>query len=90
MVRRAFDILGIEATKDTRAIKKAYALMAKQYHPEEHPAEWEKLYGAYQTALEYAQTAEKLPENKGGAAMGSAGDGFAALELRGRTTSIKT
>ena len=39
MVRRAFDILGIEATKDTRAIKKAYALMAKQYHPEEHPAE---------------------------------------------------
>lgn len=77
MVRRAFDILGIEATKDTRAIKKAYALMAKQYHPEEHPAEWEKLYGAYQTALEYAQTAEKLPENKGGAAMGSAGDGFA-------------
>lgn len=85
MVRRAFDILGIEATKDTRAIKKAYALMAKQYHPEEHPAEWEKLYGAYQTALEYAQTAEELPENeygsgrvgKGGAAMGAAGDGFA-------------
>lgn len=85
MVRRAFDILGIEATKDTRAIKKAYALMAKQYHPEEHPAEWEKLYGAYQTALEYAQTAEALLENeygsggvgKGGAAMGAAGDGFA-------------
>ena len=85
MVRRAFDILGIEATKDTRAIKKAYALMAKQYHPEEHPAEWEKLYGAYQTALEYAQTAEELLENeygsgrvgKGGAAMGAAGDGFA-------------
>lgn len=85
MVRRAFDILGIEATKDTRAIKKAYALMAKQYHPEEHPAEWEKLYGAYQTALEYAQTAEELLENeygsgrvgKGEAAMGAAGDGFA-------------
>ena len=85
MVRRAFDILGIEATKDTRAIKKAYALMVKQYHPEEHPAEWEKLYGAYQTALEYAQTAEELPENeygngssgKGGAAVGAAGDGFA-------------
>lgn len=85
MVRRAFDILGIEATKDTRAIKKAYALMAKQYHPEEHPAEWEKLYGAYQTALEYAQSGEELPENeygngssgKGGAAMGAEGDGIA-------------
>ena len=37
MVRRAFDILGIEATKDTRAIKKAYALMAKQYHPDLNP-----------------------------------------------------
>lgn len=85
MVRRAFDILGIEITKDTRAIKKAYALLSKQYHPEEHPAEWEKLYGAYQAALEYAQTAGELPENeygngssgKGGAATGTEGDGFA-------------
>ncbi|MEZ3469274.1 MAG: DnaJ domain-containing protein, partial [Schaedlerella sp.] len=85
MVRRAFDILGIEITKDTRAIKKAYALLSKQYHPEEHPAEWEKLYGAYQAALEYAQTAGELPENeygngssgKGGAATGTAGEGFA-------------
>lgn len=88
MVRRAFDILGIEATKDTRAIKKAYALMAKQYHPEEHPAEWEKLYGAYQTALEYAQTAEKLPENEYGG-----GDASGAAETEtgtGKPTSVSS
>lgn len=62
MVRRAFDVLGIEVTKDKKKIKKAYALLAKQYHPEEHPAEWEKIYGAYQTALEFAQTTEALPK----------------------------
>lgn len=66
MVRRAFDILGIEVTKDKRAIKKAYALLAKQYHPEEHPAEWEKIYGAYQAALEYAQTTEGFPKEESG------------------------
>lgn len=59
MVRRAFDVLGIEVTKDQRKIKKAYALLARQYHPEEHPAEWEKIYQAYQTALKFTQTPEE-------------------------------
>lgn len=54
MVRRAFNILGIEVTTDVREIKKAYAALVKQYHPEEHPAEWAKIHEAYQAALEYA------------------------------------
>ena len=101
MVRRAFDILGIEITKDTRAIKKAYALLSKQYHPEEHPAEWEKLYGAYQAALEYAQTQESFrkmntatevlakeepPREQKEMALRAE----AALELRERPTSMNT
>lgn len=79
MVRRAFDVLGIEVTKDKKKIKKAYALLAKQYHPEEHPAEWEKIYGAYQTVLEFAQTAESLPKE------GSAETDFTEEENEGST-----
>lgn len=68
MVRQAFDVLGIEVTRDKRAIKKAYASLAKQYHPEEHPAEWTKIHEAYQTAMEFAQTSQELPPKTSGRA----------------------
>lgn len=55
MVRRPFDILGIEATKDTRQIKKAYAALVRQYHPEEHPQDWARIHEAYQAAMAYAE-----------------------------------
>lgn len=52
MIRReAFQILGIEPTEDKKIIKKAYAKLVKQYHPEEQPVEWQKVRDAYEIAL---------------------------------------
>lgn len=48
-------ILGLEATQDISAIKRAYAQKTKQYHPEENPQEFMELRKAYQAALAYAQ-----------------------------------
>ncbi|WP_419008237.1 J domain-containing protein [Holdemanella porci] len=36
----AWEILGIEPTKDKKEIKKAYARLLKQYHPEVNPEEF--------------------------------------------------
>lgn len=56
---RIWDILGIDATKDKREIKKAYARLSKEIHPEEKPEEFQRLYEAYQEALQYASYMEK-------------------------------
>lgn len=48
-------ILGIKPTQNKKEIKKAYAKMAKVYHPETHPEQFEQLQEAYQKALEYAK-----------------------------------
>ena len=39
----AWEILGIEPTKDKKEIKKAYARLLKQYHPEENPEEFKHI-----------------------------------------------
>ena len=44
----AWEILGIEPTKDKKEIKKAYARLLKQYHPEENPEEFKQIQAAYQ------------------------------------------
>lgn len=49
-----FRVLEIEPTKDKRNIKRAYAAMAKKFHPEENPQEWQQLHDAYEAALAYA------------------------------------
>lgn len=56
MERRAFDILGIEVTKEKKEIKKAYAALVKKYHPEENPVEWTQIHEAYETAMKYAES----------------------------------
>ena len=48
-------VLGLEATKDVSAIKRAYAERAKTCHPEEDPEGFMKLRQAYQAALAYAE-----------------------------------
>ena len=50
--------LDIEASADQRAIKKAYALKVKQYHPEEYPEEWERIHNAYKAAMEIVSAQE--------------------------------
>lgn len=49
-----WDILEILPTKDKRAIKRAYAKMLANYHPEEYPEKFQEVQAAYEWALQYA------------------------------------
>lgn len=50
-----WEILKIEETDDTRAIKRAYAALAREYNPEEHPQEFLRIREAYEKALGWAK-----------------------------------
>lgn len=41
----AWEILGIEPTSDKKTIKRAYAKLLKQYHPEENPEKFKQIQG---------------------------------------------
>lgn len=47
-----YEILGIDRDADTKTIKKAYAALVKQYHPEEYPEEWQRIHDAYEFVME--------------------------------------
>lgn len=49
-------ILEIEPTTDRSVIKRAYAALAKKYHPEQYPEEFLNLRNAYEAAMEYASS----------------------------------
>ncbi len=53
-------VLGIEATVDIAAIKKAYARKAAECHPEEAPKAFQVLHAAYLEALEFAEMQAKI------------------------------
>lgn len=57
-----WETLGIEPTTDIKAIKSAYAKLAKQYNPEEHPDEFRRIYTAYKRACVYAKAANGAHE----------------------------
>ena len=48
-------ILRLDPTTDTRAIKKAYAVLLKQNRPDENPSGFQTLHDAYQQALDWAR-----------------------------------
>lgn len=54
-----WEILNIEPTQDKKAIRKAYAILSKQYHPEENPEKFQEIYQAYQQALQLIVSANK-------------------------------
>ncbi|WP_456074247.1 J domain-containing protein [Holdemanella biformis] len=56
----AWEILGIEPTSDKKEIKKAYARLLKQYHPEENPEEFKQIQAAYQQCLHSNQEIESV------------------------------
>ena len=56
----AWEILGIEPTKDKKEIKKAYARLLKQYHPEENPEKFKQIQAAYQQCLHSDQEIESV------------------------------
>ena len=49
-----WEILEIEPTTDISVIKRAYAALAKKYHPEQYPEEFLNLRNAYEAAMDYA------------------------------------
>lgn len=55
-----WDIFGIAPTKDKKEIKKAYARLLKQYHPEENPEEFKQIQAAYQQCLHPDQEIESV------------------------------
>lgn len=56
----AWEILGIEPTSDKKEIKKAYAKLLKQYHPEENPEKFKQIQVAYQQCLHSDQEIESV------------------------------
>ena len=50
-----FTILGIEPTTEKKTIKRAYAAMSREFHPEEHPEEFQRIHDAYEEALAWAE-----------------------------------
>lgn len=56
--REIWDILQIDEGADKKEIKKAYARLSREVHPEEKPEEFQRLYEAYQKALRCASCGE--------------------------------
>lgn len=54
-----WDILQLAPTTDVRAIKKAYAVLLKQNRPDENPDGFQRVHGAYQDALSWAENNEQ-------------------------------
>lgn len=52
-----WETLGIAATQDAGAIRKAYAARVKQWRPDTHPQEFVQLRDAYERALHWARRA---------------------------------
>ena len=59
-----FQILGIEQTKDERALKNAYRDKLTVTNPEDDPEGFKRLREAYEAACEYAQNEEEQPKEE--------------------------
>lgn len=63
-MQEVWALLETEPTIDKRTIKHAYAKAVKKYHPEENPEEFQRVYAAYQQALEYAKYTGVRPKSE--------------------------
>lgn len=48
---RAYEILNLQPGSSREEIKEAYAALSKQFHPEEHPEEFQQIHEAYTTLI---------------------------------------
>jgi len=58
-----FKALNIEPTDDKKVIKKAYAVLIKQYKPDEHPEKFKEIQAAYKMALSMGQWHEQKQQD---------------------------
>lgn len=56
-MNQIWQTLGIEKTKEISVIRKAYAKLAAEYSPEDHPEQFLAIRIAYEAAMNYANTA---------------------------------
>ncbi len=59
----AFAILGLTRDADERAIKRAYAALLRVHRPDEDPAGFQRINEAYQSALQWRQWRDSLPDD---------------------------
>ena len=57
-----WEILGLESGATKKEIKRQYAKLSKECHPEEKPEEFARLHQAYQTAMKLCDNKELLEE----------------------------
>ena len=73
-----FTVLGIEPTTEKKKIKRAYAAKSREFHPEEHPEEFQRIHDAYEEALVWAErnveseVEQQMPEEPRQMEMGAA------------------
>lgn len=60
-----WNLLGIEPTDDIGAIKRAYAIKSKEYHPEEQPEKFQQLHSSYKEAVAKARKGRKVDSKIG-------------------------
>jgi hypothetical protein len=63
VAKSIWNILNIPASSDERTIKRAYASLLRANNPEDDPAGFQVLRGAYEQALQYAKYAKDFPED---------------------------
>lgn len=63
-MKDCWDLLNIPPDSDKETVKKAYAKLAKFYHPEEHPREFVMLQKAFKEALRCAPEKRPAPDAK--------------------------
>lgn len=51
----AYKVLGLENNVSTEDVKKAYARLSKEYHPEENPEEFQRIHEAYVTLTRHGR-----------------------------------
>lgn len=58
-----YQILGVPYNADQRTIKRAYAVLIKQYRPDSHPTEFARIRTAYEKALEQCRYREQYEDD---------------------------
>lgn len=62
MAKSIWTILNIPSSSDERTIKRAYASLLRANNPEDDPAGFQVLRGAYEQAIQYAKYAKDYPD----------------------------